>query len=186
MAEKEKLHEWHQLLDGAADESLKLHRGNLKGAAQAMASKVRADPRLAQALLEVLVLEACADRVRRRLQILNQATWYQAEPFDPTMRGDRLKRAARTSRHYKLMEYTLRGGLPLGDATKEQVKQNFEFQDRQARRMFQTALWLGLIADQMSDDKHQIVRDVLSEEDLRELQTLAISSASPVKPEPTH
>jgi hypothetical protein len=174
---KEQWSRWHQLLDKAAASCLEKHPGHLHEAAEAMTEMVRGDPRLREAMLEVLVKEACHDRIRRRLQVANQSAWHQTDPFDPTSRGDRLKRAAKTSRYYRLMDYNLMGGVPLSLATRVQVENNAHFQDRQANRMAQTALWLGLIKDRMDPTKKkQVVRDVLTEEDLRELQRVAIDT----------
>ena len=181
---KEQWSEWHKLLDGAADECLTAHANDVQQAAILMKARVRSDPRLREAMLEILVGEACHDRVRRRLQIRNQALWHQKEEVDFGQRGARLKRAAITSRKFKLLEYSLMGGIPLGTATRKQVLENANFQDRQARRMSQPSLWLALIADQMVDDK-QIVRDIFNEDELRHLQTVAIGGGEAKKAETT-
>jgi hypothetical protein len=173
---------WHGLLDKAADEALERWDNNIHLASKTMQAAVRADPRLSKAVFEILVAEACTDRIRRRLQIKNNAIWHNKEPFDATMRGARLRSAAELSREYRLMEYSLRGGLMLGDATRKQVRENAEMQDKQARRMAQTALWLALIADRMHGKRGETVSSVLTELELRELQKLVLDSmTSPPK-----
>lgn len=173
---KEQWGMWQKLIDGAADDCLEQHARSVKLAKEAMVNRVRADPRLREAMLEVLVTEACADRIRKRLQIMNASLWHQSEPFDLTMQGKRLQTAAATSRFYRMMDYSLIGGLALGDATRVQVIANSKFHERQATRMFQTSVWLDSIASGMDAMKtKQKVSEVFSEERLRQLQQQAIN-----------
>jgi len=162
----------HAALDAAADDALRLHPGNITAASRVMQTKVRTDPRLQRALLEILLVDACTDRVRRRLQLANQQAWHEGEvEFDRTQRSQRLRRAAKVNREFQLMNYSLIGGKTIATATRADLRKNSEFQSRQGSRMLQTSRWFDLIADELADKSDDtIVRDVLGETDLRELQ----------------
>ena len=171
-ARRKKRKEWEALLNKAGEAALSAHEGNIRLAGDGMAAAVRADPRLREAVFELILDEACHERIRRILQIQNQSIWHHAS--DPTMRSRRLQRAMETANKIRLMDYSLMGGLPLALANRPQVLRNATFQGRQAARMAQTSLWLRAISERMVDDK-QLVRDLFTEEELRDLQSRAIS-----------
>ena len=167
---------WHELLNDAADMSIVQNPDSLKSASEDMVSRVREDERLKEAIFEILTPQACHDWVRRRLQERNAVAWHHAEQdHDPTQRGDRLRRATRAWIRVNLMQYTLMGGIPLALATRDALLRNSFFQERQGRRMMQTALWLRFIADELpKDNKEAKVQDYLTEKRLNDLQALAI------------
>lgn len=170
--------QWQAMLDAVADDAVERHPGDLASAWKAMVSVVRGDPRLREAVFEVLVTEACHDRVRRRLQLKNQSRWHQTDFVDRAPgRGERLRTAAKSSRHFRLMDYTLIGGTPLGEARKAEVLKNAKFHGKQGKRMLQTEVWLMMVAEHMKDKDR--VRDVLSEDDLRLFQQAAIGQDEP-------
>lgn len=185
---KDQRTEWNEQLDDTAEEAIAACPGDLHAAAKEMERRVRRDPRLQEAMLEVLVAQACYNRVRKVLQERNSGIWHGHESVDKTMRGDRLRRATRVFAKFRLMEYNLRGGLPLGKATRLDLETNAYFQDRQAKRMFETGMWLKFVADELpNDDPRAIVEDYVSEQRLHDLQTQAIAyvrQMTTVKEEP--
>lgn len=164
--------DWYDLLDQVADECLDAADGQIKLAAEAMQLRVRQDPLLQQAIIEILVVQACTDHVRKRLRHRNARVWRANQ--DGFHSGDRLRRASRLSR--SLMDYHLRGGIKLGQATREVVRENAEMQDRQSRRMAKTALWFAMIAAEMQPG--QVVEEVFTEAQLAEMHARVLRSNS--------
>lgn len=173
---KRQRREWDELLAKTADAALENHPDSIQRAGEEMAGMVRRDPRLRDAVLELIVDSYCHERCRKVQQAKNSALW--REDARPTAGDDptgRLISALRTER--KLMEYALMGGKKLGDATREDVLRNARFQNRQSLRMAQTGLWLALIADQMADSRPRAtVSESFSESELLHLKKLAISN----------
>lgn len=158
--------QWEAMLDELAEACLAEFPEQVTNAGKEMALRVRKDPRLQQAMLESLLVSACAERIRKILSLRNRILWHSHKPdYDPTQRSRRLKRTAERLKEANLMNYALMGGKQLSHATKADLVANAEFQIRQGDRMVQTGLWLQSLANMMNDT--QIVRDRFDEADLR-------------------
>lgn len=179
-AARQQYEQWEAALTDKAEKCLRQHPDNVRRAGKLMAAEVRADPRLQQAALGMLLEQACQEWVRRQVQARNQRIWHADR--DITQRSSRLRAAGLARMTLRMMDYALMNGQPLGDATKADLMRNATFQDRQARRMAQTALWLGMIAENLPDDTVK-VRDVLTEQQLRNLQQQVLGYSSRDEPE---
>ena len=173
---RENVEKWTKLLAGKADQCMDQFPDSNRLAAETMAAEVRKDPRLQEAVLELIVESYCHEFVLQQRRQKNSAAWYDYDPtqVDETQRGARLRSAIRVGRKIKLMEYTLLYGTPLKEATRKDLLANIRFQERQATRMQQTALWLRLILDDMPHDDSARVGNCYTEEQLRAYQQSAI------------
>lgn len=84
--------------------------------------------------------------------------------------------AASAGHASSLMSFPLRGGLPLGDASAEQVRDSREHYDKQGRTMIQRGRFLAAVLERLPDGKR--VREALTPDDLarcwqRSLQQVA-------------
>lgn len=170
------------LIDQVADKVIDLYPGDLHAAAQHMETIIRADERLKAAIFDTLIRQACLGRVQLMIRQRNQARWRESASIGKVEASDpdaRLRRAISHSYHSQLMKYQLKNGKPLALATRLDLDENIEMQNKQATRMMQTVSWLRLIRLRLQADE-DIVRDVLSEEDLVALQGQAISSINTI------
>lgn len=149
----------------AAAEALRTAKGDVHKASTVLEKRVRKEPDLREALTEPLIASACFDAVRAVCRKQRRIVWSPpTSPASASAGQDRVVHLAAGT----LMMFPLPGGKRLGDATREDVAAAGQFYAAQSADMAHKARWLQLVAQSLPDKKK--VRDVLSDERLRDLQ----------------
>lgn len=165
--------EWVSAIDALAEDCAKSFPHSITQAVDAMADRIRSDPRLSEAALELMLKQACRDWIRSNERKRNAQIWHP-EP-DRTMRGSRLRKAGQTRYTERMMDYRLTSGIRLGDAKRPELLEDANFHLTQGQTMIKKGHWFQLIADRLPNDE-AAVADVHTEQGLRHLQDAAMSA----------
>lgn len=150
----------------AALAALEANAGDQVKAARALEEKVRKDSALRKHLLEPLITYACHQAVGIQIRQHRGRVWNGPRAV-PKGAGDRAGRLEALAVEM-LSSFPLPGGLPLAEATREDLAAAADFYAKQATDMAHKGRWLQLIGQSVPDGKR--VRDVLTEDRLRELK----------------
>jgi len=146
--------------------------GDVHAAARILEKQVRSSRALRDELTEPLIASACLSAVSLQHRAARSRIWNggRAPATAETQTTDHANRV-RLLAFGTLMMFPLADGTSLGDATRAQVQSCAEMYRTKADDMDVKARWLGLVAQSVPAGK--LVKDVLSEARLRELQTEA-------------
>lgn len=132
--------------------------GDWQAAALAMRVEIDADPELREDLLGPLISGAIWDRIRHaghKLRIKCQT------PNAGSDSAEGIRLMAQETRR-RLLDFPLRGGKRLGDATRPEVADAADWYETLRKANGKNAKWLHAVAKKLPDDE-KVVSDVLSE-----------------------
>ncbi len=155
----------NRTLGQIAAECLAGSEGDWVTAAIAMRKQIDSDPKARGELLNPLISGAIWDRIR---QAAHNDRTKCLQPNAGSDSTDGLEAMARRT----LLDFQLRNGLRLGDATRSDVKQAADWYGTLARANGTNALWLDSIVKRLKDD-NKLVSDVLTEKQARRLRDKA-------------
>jgi hypothetical protein len=141
-----------------ARESLEDAGGDVIRATDAMVAVVQKDQRLFRDLMSPLVKSACYAAVRSQCRAQRRTIWHAAQPSADSERAKVVALAGGIAATY--YDFPLPGGVRLGDAMREEVKDAAGFFAKQSEDMGHKARWLQMIARATPADKR--VRDALT------------------------
>jgi hypothetical protein len=157
-------------LNRIAAECLRESDGDWEAAALAMRKQIDSKPRLRTELMKPLIAGAIWDRIRFAAHEDRKKCLRPDAGEDNT---DGLEAMARRT----LLDFQLRGGTRLGDATRPEVTEAADWYGTLARTNGANAAWLKSVARALPDDE-KLVSDVLTEDQARRLRTRAEKSST--------
>ena len=164
------MEEGKQTLNQIATQCLDEAEGDWQAAATAMRAEIDSDEVLSAELLRPLISGAIWDLIRHAAHRDRKKCLQPDAGEDNT---DGLKAMARRT----LLDFQLRDGKRLGDATRPDVIQAADWYGVLARTNGINATWLSAIVKKLPDDE-KLVSDVLTEEQARKLRTRAEKSSA--------
>ena len=146
-----------------AVKALKEANGNIIDASHIMEKMVIANPALYRSIMDPLLSSACYGAISKVCRS-NRETIWNAPNYKAGGNGDRVHALSSGN----LLMFPLPGGLPLGEATRNEVSAAVEFYLSMSSDMAHKARWLTRIGEGLTGKK--TVSKVYTEETLRKLQ----------------
>lgn len=148
-------------------EELKRADGMAVDAAPRIADIVRGDAALFRVVADPLIDAACYEMAAQQVRQTRKVVW---TPPRTVSADDQRARVVRLS-DSNLLNFPLPGGLRLGAASRDELREAAGFYARQASDMAWKSRWLDLVQKRVP--KTKCVADVLTDADLRDLQEKA-------------
>lgn len=155
------------ILDDLAREAWQQADGDVDIAVDTVMSKLKADSSLMRAAIEPMLQWACRSAVESIMRASRQQYRQSA-----TVPSQNVLDGLRSRAERNLMDFPLRGGKKLGDATGAELIEEAVDRELSATTMIRDARWFRLIASDLSAPT-VVVRSELKPADLERLQRKA-------------
>ena len=143
--------------------------GNWEEAVRLAMKRLDNEPATREEVLRPLIEVAAKSLVQLETRMERRALWAAERSLPPAELAPDAAAALHARAERLLMEYPLRGGKPLGDASRAEVRVEREFAETSSATLAQKARWFGMIERALKTDE-DVVRQHITEKQLRAYQ----------------
>jgi len=145
-----------------AKEAFEQSGGDVQTAAKILLSNIRQNQTLYIAMADALIPDACYEAVSKICRAKRKRIW-AAPNHSTSTPGERIRTAAEG-----LLNFPIRGGMQLGDATTSEIFDTVEGYTKQVETSLSIVSFLKAVAKKMKPG--EIVAEVFTEEELEKLK----------------